>query len=110
MNNTDLASFMKNTFKHAKLVNLFVSFFVNRLLQQNACLYWLPCVLKCIPESLSYVLEKLRDAHDKEKSENNTSEDTRFLSAYLSVLKVSRSLAILQTDDLVSDQLTQTVK
>ena len=83
-----------------------MNLFVYRLLQQNACLYWLPCVLKCIPESLSYLLEKLRDAHDKEKTANKTSEGTTFLSAYLSVLKVSRSLAILQTDDLVSNQLT----
>jgi len=77
----------------------------DRLLQQNACLYWLPCVLKCIPESLSSLLEKLRDAHDKEKIANKTSDGTRFLSAYLSVLKVSRSLAILKTDDLVESSL-----
>ena len=75
---------------------------MNRLLQQNACLYWLPCVLKCIPESLNSLLKKLRDEYDKCKTAMETIERTRIFSAYLSVLKVSRSLALLKTEDLVS--------
>ncbi|KAJ7360154.1 hypothetical protein OS493_018142 [Desmophyllum pertusum] len=72
----------------------------DRSLQKNACLYWLPCVLKCIPESLGSLLKELRDAYDKEGTARNTTERTRAFSAYLAVLKVSRSLALLQTEDL----------
>lgn len=71
-------------------------------MQQNACLYWLPCVLKCIPESLHSLLKELRDAYDKHKTAKETAERTRVFLAYLSVLKYSRSLALLKTDDLVS--------
>ena len=78
---------------------------INRSLQKNACLYWLPCVLKCIPESLGSLLKELRDAYDKEGTARNTTERTRAFSAYLAVLKVSRSLALLQTEDLVSSVL-----
>ena len=75
---------------------------INRLLQKNACVYWLPCALKCAPESLRYLLQYLRGAYEKQVTAVDSIEMTTCFSAYLSVLKVGRSLAFLQTKDLVS--------
>lgn len=84
---------------HQYKLRLCILYSVNRLLQKNACLYWLPCVLKLFPEYVASLLKELRDACHK--AENRT---TVFLG-FLSVLKVGRSLALLQVEDLVSDRM-----
>lgn len=84
---------------HQYKLGLCILYSVNRLLQKNACLYWLPCVLKLFPEYVASLLKELRDACHK--AENRT---TVFLG-FLSVLKVGRSLALLQVEDLVSDRM-----
>ncbi|PFX19384.1 Thyroid adenoma-associated protein-like [Stylophora pistillata] len=72
-----------------------------RLLQKNACLYWLPCVLKLFPEYLTSILKELKDVCDK-------AEDRAIVSlAFLSVLKVGRSLALLQAEDLEENSLSE---
>lgn len=97
----DVSVFMQIWEKNWKAKLFFALTSKDRLLQKNACLYWLPCVLKLFPEYVASLLKELRDACHK--AENRT---TVFLG-FLSVLKVGRSLALLQVEDLEENSLNE---
>ncbi|EDO32266.1 predicted protein [Nematostella vectensis] len=61
-----------------------------RMSEQHARVYWLPCALRSCPDSLTNILQQLSC------NEDSTMNTPRLL-AYLCVLKTARSLGIAQT-------------
>lgn len=73
----------------------FISYTHGSLLAQHACQYWLPCVLKNVPDALH---QMLGDLH------SNGGHQSRLVSAHLAILKVARSLGVIESKQLVSYQ------
>ena len=70
-------------------------------MQQNACLYWLPCVFKTVPGSFHSILMELKQLFESKVAHVNTTDSNSILAAYIAVLKAGRSLALLKTSELV---------
>ncbi|XP_031564111.1 thyroid adenoma-associated protein homolog [Actinia tenebrosa] len=73
----------------------------NPLLAQHTRQYWLPCVLKNVPDALD---QMLRDLH------SNGGHQSRVVSAHLAILKAARSLGVMESKQLDEELLTSALE